>query len=453
MLWIEAGSLSQAATQKLKNGRYAGSWSRQMQTQEQGRMAGRMMELQPEQQLLICIARKELGERITERLQELVKSQLEWKYVFRAATHHGLLPLLHHHLNSTCPDLVPPAVLNDLRTESERNNVRNLSLVRELLNLNRIFQAHNVESLNLKGPLLGEKLYGGLGLRTVGDLDLLIRRADFPEAHEALQQAGYVMEPQLSPAQLSRHLRFHCEIQFFHPQLDCVIDLHWALAPQNFSGSLRTDDVFARKQETWIGGRAIDTLSDEDLLLFLCMHAAKHYWSRLEWLAAIAELMGRTDEMDCSLLLSRAEATAGETMLLLTSEVARKLFEVELPHEINRAISDDAELKSKSALIVSQLFREEAEALDPWQMFRMNLLVMDRKHSAVAALLRSILTPTISDWRSLNVPGALYPIYYLFRPIRLTGKYLLKVARFKRENIKPPVKSDARIPRTNLTIT
>lgn len=403
------------------------------------------MELQPEQQLLICIARKELGERITERLQELVKSQLDWKDILRAATHHGLLPLLHYHLNSTCPDLAPPSVLDDLRTEVERNNVRNLSLVRELLNLNRIFQAHNVESLNLKGPLLGEKLYGGLGLRTVGDLDLLIRRGDFPAARELLQQAGYVMEPQLSPAQLSRHLRFHCEIQFFHPHLDCVIDLHWALAPQNFSGSLGTDDVFTRKRKTWIGGRAIDTLSDEDLLLFLCMHAAKHYWSRLEWLAAIAELMRRSDEMDCSLLLSRAEATSGETMLLLTSEVVRKIFEVELPHELYRAISGDPELKSKSALIERQLFREEAEALDPWQMFRTNLLVMDRKRSAVAALLRSILTPTISDWRSLDIPGAMYPIYYLFRPIRLTGKYLLRAARFKREDVTRTAKSDAGI--------
>jgi hypothetical protein len=175
------------------------------------------------------------------------------------------------------------------------------------------------------------------------------------------------------------------------------------------------------------------------------MHAAKHYWSRLEWLAAIAELMRRSDEMDCSLLLSRAEATSGETMLLLTSEVVRKIFEVELPHELYRAISGDPELKSKSALIERQLFREEAEALDPWQMFRTNLLVMDRKRSAVAALLRSILTPTISDWRSLDIPGAMYPIYYLFRPIRLTGKYLLRAARFKREDVTRTAKSDAGI--------
>jgi hypothetical protein len=48
---------------------------------------------------------------------------------------------------------------------------------------------------------------------------------------------------------------------------------------------------------------------------------------------------------------------------------------------------------------------------------------MDRKRDAVLGLARSLLTPTISDWRVVSLPASLYPLYYVFRPVRLTAKY------------------------------
>jgi hypothetical protein len=48
---------------------------------------------------------------------------------------------------------------------------------------------------------------------------------------------------------------------------------------------------------------------------------------------------------------------------------------------------------------------------------------MDRKRDAIISFLRAIFVPTISDWQELALPGALYPLYYLFRPLRLLKKY------------------------------
>ena len=383
------------------------------------------MEL-PEQQLLLIVARKQMNPADQLRLRQLLATPINLPLLSEFARQHGLLPLLYRHLTSTCRELVPPPFLENLRLEFESNNARNLFMMRELLCILKLTRAHKIDALTLKGPLLAERVYGDLGLRTVADIDLLVRKNEFYAVADLLQRAGYVMEPQLDPPQMAKHLEFHCEIQFIHPEHECVVDLHWALAPQSFKGALSTNAVFSRRQQVTAGGKAVDILNNEDQLLFLSMHAAKHYWSRLEWFAGIAELLRDTNSFNCATLLSRAREARALTMLLLATAVVKDLFELQLPAELDLALNRKPSIASRADFIRQRLFHE-AGPLGPWQMFRMNLLAMDRRSDAVVALFRSAFTPTISDWELISFPKPLYAIYYLLRPVRLVNKYLARV--------------------------
>ena len=384
------------------------------------------MELRPEQQLLLIVARKQLNEANQLRLRQLLAMPINLPLLSESARQHGLLPLLYRHITSTGRELVPPAFLENLRLEFESNNARNLFMMRELLGILKLTRANKIDALTLKGPLLAELVYGDLGLRTVADIDLLVHKNQFYSIGDLLQRAGYLMEPQLEAAQMAKHLEFHCEIQFVHPEHECVVDLHWALAPQSFSGALSTNEVFLRRRQVTAGGKAIDVLSNEDQLLFLSMHAAKHYWTRLEWFAAIAELLRDTNSFNCATLLSRAREAGAHTMLLLATAVAQQFYEIQLPNELEQAIKSDPSIASRADFIRQRLFHQ-AGPLGPWEMFRMNLLAMDRRSDAVVALFRSAFTPTISDWELISFPKPLYAIYYLLRPVRLAGKYVGRV--------------------------
>lgn len=383
------------------------------------------LRLRNEQQLLLCISRRDLDGPSLERLRGLLASQIDWQSLYRSASHHGLLPLLYRHLSSGPRELIPADTLQNLSKEFDKNNARNLLLVRELLGVLRLIKSRSIEVLNIKGPLLAERVYGDLGLRTVADIDLLINKHDFHAVSDLLQNCGYVMEPSLNRGQMARHLEFHCEIQFTNRQNDCVIDLHWALAPLSFSGALDTSSAFSRKQQISIAGQTVDVLSDEDLALYLCMHTAKHYWTRLEWLAALAELLS-DETIDGGILLRRANEIKARTMLLLAGLLVQQLFNVRLPAELQSAIQSETRLATRAATIQQRLFKEAVGALDPLETFRMNVLVMDRKREAMRVLIRSALTPTISDWEVFNLPKPFYAVYYLFRPIRLACKYAVR---------------------------
>ncbi len=382
-----------------------------------------MTDLRPEHELLLCIARKTLDDRLSRRLRTLAGTNLDWDHLVKTAANHRLLPLLYTQLKAHCPENVPQPVLEELKTDFLDNSRCSLYLVRELLSTLSRFQSHGLKALTFKGPVLGAMVYGDLGLRSAGDLDILIERRDFVRAKDILQSAGYQMEPQLSQSQQTAHLSFHCEIQFFQEHQVSVIDLHWELTPQNFPTNLDPLGVFSRSKKISLGGKDVATFGNEDLLLYLCMHGAKHYWSRLEWIASIAELMRGEEELDWKLILQLARKAKAEVMLRLGLILARDLFAIEIPLTALETIPGKRNLEQHARQIEEELFRERATLLSQWEMFRLNLQFMDRKRDAVLGLARSLLTPTISDWRMVTLPASLYPLYYLLRPLRLMAKY------------------------------
>lgn len=388
-----------------------------------------MTDLRPEHELLLCIARKSLDERASDRLRVLLQKEVNWDYLLKAAFDHGLLPLLCTHLKTLGRDLIPPQILGQIRSELFNSSQDNLYLMRQLLSVLHILSANGIRALAFKGPILGEMLYGDVGLRQAGDLDILVAKEDFGRAKDLLQSNNYLMEPQLTAAQQASHLRFHCEIQFLHQDQFSVVDLHWGLTPKSFPFALCLEDLFTRSISISVAGHAIETFGVEDLLLYLCVHGAKHYWGRLEWVASIAELVRSTAELDWSLAMRLARESGSENILSLGLLLAEKLFALELPPEVDELLSQRETLPQCALKLQERLLGDSPAPPNQIERFRLNLKFMDRKRDAVTSLLRSVLVPTISDWRTVKLAGPFYPLYYPLRPIRLLLKYISAFAK------------------------
>jgi Uncharacterised nucleotidyltransferase len=376
-----------------------------------------------EPELLRCVARRSLDEALIERLRGLAQQDVNWDYLITLASDHGLLPLLGTHVIAHCQDIVPSPILDRLKKELFSNRQSNLYLLRELLRILKLFRAEGIKVLSFKGPILGEIVYGDLGLRQAGDLDLLIAKNDFSRAGELLRSAGYLMEPQLTAAQLMSHLSFHCEIQFAHHDQFSVVDLHWGITPKTFPLAITGDQFLSRSKTITLAGYAIETFANEDLVLYLCIHGAKHYWRRLEWVAAITELVRAAEDLNWSLIVSRAAEAGSQRILCLGLLLTETLFGVELPQEVTELIKKRKALRPIADVLSERLRRGNAAPPNQIEMFRWNLQFMDRRSDAIASLLRSVLVPTISDWQAMSLPALLHPLYYGLRPLRLLSKY------------------------------
>ncbi len=379
---------------------------------------------QAEHELLVCIARKSLPQSESERLRSLAQEELDWSYLLESATTHGLLPLLANHVTQQAANLVPQTILDQLRRGLLNSRKDNLYLLNRLFGVLRLFKTEKLRTLAFKGPVLGGMLYDDVGLRQAGDLDLLIARQDFLRARELLQSAGFLMEPQLTSAQMASQLRTHCEMPFVGEDKFSVVDLHWGLTPKSFPFPVNFEDLFARRQKISLGGQEVETFADEDLLLYLCVHGAKHYWSRLEWVAAVAELVRSKRTLDWPALLQLAKDCRVQRILALGVQLTKDLFSVEMDPEVDACLNLDGSMARCVEAVKARLFLNGIKPLGQIEMLRLNLQFMNRRRDAVAALLRSALVPTIADWQAANLSGSLYPLYYGFRPMRLLVKHV-----------------------------
>jgi hypothetical protein len=372
-----------------------------------------------ENDLLLCIARREVD---AGHLRSLASRVNDWEYVFTLAYAHGLAPLLNHHLFASASDLVPPSFLGRLKRESVSNTQNVLHLIGKQLRIYKLFKERNIRVAVFKGALLSQMAYGNVALRQAGDVDLLIDRRDFAQASLLFESLGYDMHPKLTRAQLASHLAHHCEIQFMRDDWFTIVDLHWDLAPRTFVFKLKTDDVMARLQSKSLAATTVDTFADEDLVLYQSMHGAKHLWRRLEWISALAETLRAAPAVDWDTLIARAAAAHATRMLALGLRLVEEFSDVPVPSGTLASVDADATMQRLAKHIRTQLFTTFGAA-DSTETNLYNLRIMDRKRDALRSALHSIFVPTLPDWQELSLPASLHPLYYAYRPLRLSKIY------------------------------
>jgi hypothetical protein len=381
-----------------------------------------------ENNLLLCIARRDADR---DELRSLASAPLDWDYVIAVAYAHRLLPLLHKHLATTAADLVPGHVLSRLKRETVANSQSILHLVGKQLRVYRLFQEHGIRVAIFKGALLSQMAYGELSLRHAGDIDMLIDRQDFHAAKSLLESVGYEMTPRLTPAQLSSHLNNNCEIQFMRDEWLTVVDLHWDLAPRSFVFGVKAEEVMSRLQSVSLAGATVETFGAEDLVLYQAMHGAKHLWRRLEWISCLAESL-RATTINWNTLVDRAAKAHATRILALGLRLVAEVSDVPVPAAVFASVDPDKTMQRMAAQIRAELFTTFGHA-ESTETNLYNLRIMDRKRDAVVSVLRSIFVPTLPDWQSLALPASLHPLYYAYRPLRLSKVYWRRLRRGARD--------------------
>ena len=84
-------------------------------------------------------------------------------------------------------------------------------------------------------------------------------------------------------------LRLEFEVLLQQGQMPPV-DLQWEIGLGDYPFCYDPEILWRSLGRGRIAGREVAGLSPESLLLFLCVHGAKHMWSRLHWLGDLARL-------------------------------------------------------------------------------------------------------------------------------------------------------------------
>jgi hypothetical protein len=182
------------------------------------------------------------------------------------------------------------------------------------------------------------------------------------------------------------------------------------------------DGIFSRAVLVTLCGRRVPTMAPEDLLLTLCIHGAKHGWSQLKWVCDLDRIIAANPELDWDFTFAHARLLRGERLLLLGLSVAAELLGTELPPEALARVREDgiaAELASSAARGFRLYSGGDGE---PPASASTYLRSREDLRDRFAYCFGMLTTPTLADWESLSLPDALFPLYYVHRPLRLAAE-------------------------------
>jgi hypothetical protein len=353
------------------------------------------------------------------RLADLLRTSAHWPALLTLADDHGLLPLLATRIRTVEAPLVPAEVHDQLQAGQRSQIIFTLSLAAELFRILDRFTPAGIEVLLTKGPVLAARCYGDPGSRQYADLDFIVRDADARRATEAMIALGY--EPKV-PLQSIEAGKSPGEYVFVQRDTKVLAEFHTERTFRYHPRRISMDNFFARRASVSFDGRDVPALSLEDELILISIHAAKHFWTRLMWVADIAALISR-QPIDWDRALSAAREVSAERMLRIALLLAVDILGARVPPEIDKFMRSDSGARRAAAQITQRLPLGESVNFGVFRRAAFRMKMRGGLLPGAAYLLRLSLSPTEDDWHSGSQEKRSWLLDAAARPLRLARKY------------------------------
>jgi hypothetical protein len=251
---------------------------------------------------------------------------VDWAEVAARATQLSVAALIFDALQrDECLADVPPELYQTLQNYSNAGTLHNLQIY-------RLLHTHQIDVCLLKGVFLAQMVYAHMGLRPMGDIDLLIRLDDLARVRSLLAEAGFI----LGTADTDYHDRY------YRQDSSLSVEIHWSLEEPGSPFSIDNGALWQRAHPAQVLGLPVYLLSPEDTLLHQCIHASYHHLFQrfsLRGLCDIQQLIAHYgDRLDWAHFCARADAWQAQRSAYLTLLLAQALLHVPVPTTVFAAL-------------------------------------------------------------------------------------------------------------------
>ncbi|MBW1981964.1 MAG: nucleotidyltransferase family protein [Deltaproteobacteria bacterium] len=374
--------------------------------------------------LLLYCARPELDGEGIEQIRPLAMNSVDWDYLLQTALQHRVMPLVYVNLKKICPLALPDAAMARFRKAFLTNAAHNLLFTEELFKLLDVLHGHDILAVPIKGPALAEAIYGSIALRQFVDLDILVHRQQALAVMALLSSTGYLSEVPLDEVQLERYIRREYSLAMTKNKntRSPIVEIHWEMTGRYSSFPFDLHFLKNRLVNAELEGRKILQPAAEELLVYLCMHAAKNCWDSLDSICCISGLIHRRPSLDWQRITLLAEKMRCERILLLNLFLASTLLNASLPEHIQEKAIKDLSIKKIALDVVRNLFCENdvpSRSAVSSDFSTIHFKVRDKFTEKIRYVLFLLFCSTREDWRAFPLQARFSSLHFLLRPIRL----------------------------------
>ena len=347
-----------------------------------------------------------------------------WENIVNQSNRQGLTAILYKRLEEigeTC--IIPVEIIEKTRNYYLSNLVRNVPIQHNHGRILRLINEGGIEAIVLKGAHLSEAVYGNIALRTMSDMDILVKSSDILEAEQLILSLGYIHRKTDN-----KHSRYEC------PNDSTPLELHWHIVSPNIPANINIKDIWDRACQAEINGINALVQSPEDLLIHICFHAAFLHTFNQFGLRMLWDVKVILEHFSNLLNWEQVRKTASDwgvtRSIYLTLATAERVLNIIMPEGVlemfrdNRGTGENKALTSEEEYIRTAIEQLQCADLE----FNRNLPLFWCSENTVgsARILLKRIIPSVSEMRkmySLKSHTAIVYLYYFKRVWDLFRKY------------------------------
>jgi len=301
-------------------------------------------------------------------------SEVDQAKLFELFQRHRLLSTIS---NETL-DALELAIGVKWREEIKRLTLRSMHLTAVLEGIIVELTRKKLEVYSIKGPVLSQRLFGDIGKRHYGDLDLVVKRDEFIEVVEVLEGMDYkIAHPSktLNSEQWDYYFKYKKDVSLINRTNEVVVELHLDIFRQELIRSRTENFSWEGLVEERIGAVQVKCLDLNTSFLYLIYHGGQHQYFRLFWLNDIAEAIKKWD-LDHHWILDQAIHLGIDRLLGMGLLLSREFFGTNIPSEYEQyLISNRPVLLKLKKICNSRILGPEKESRS-WKIRRYRFVLL-----------------------------------------------------------------------------
>ncbi len=331
---------------------------------------------------------------------------------------HAITPYLYHRLKAVRPNIIlHPETEQRMKEAYLQSASRNVRLFHELGIVLKALKEKGVPVIVLKGGHLAELVYGSIALRSMGDVDLLVKKQALHAAADVLVRLGYETD---RPCRIETYEDVAKHLPPFTHKNGLSIEIHQSIIFLDAPFQIEVNRLWQNSETARIAGIDAQVLAPEDLLVYLCLHASyQHRFSfGLRALCDIIEtLRNMKDRTAVEEMINRAREWKAVRCVSLTLSVTRQLLGCDLTEAMLLSIGQNVPDPGDVEWAVRQVFADSDSGL----------LISD--NLARAWYSRGFFNKAVAFYRYVFVPRKVMAAMYPAPPdsIRIYWYYLVRI--------------------------
>lgn len=306
-----------------------------------------------------------------DNVREIAK-QIDWNIFDQKVKALSLGANIYY--NSRNSSVIPDNLIQDYKKIFDKSKVLNTIQYNYLKELLVALHSAKIEVIVFKGAYLLEKYYKQFGLRTMGDVDILIKKDKLAEVERIVRKLGFKYKEENCPKEWFDKNYYRSSLYTKGP---FELEIHWNLLPNANPLDFSIEDVWSRSKAGVMCEVPVLEMPIEILVIYLAFHISYcHFFNQnsIKRLYDIHKIITQT-QLDWEYLILKSKEYNVNNFVGIVLRYLKDIFQTNINDiNIDRLITSQKVKMFKQIISVDVLFDAISESNPNKTMFSQRLI-------------------------------------------------------------------------------